>query len=73
MSDTTDTYGFEAELEDGVITLCDSMGGGTRIFVRDCKIAEEIAAHIKSCADTIAEEMIEQLGLNDDDDEEHLR
>lgn len=70
MIETTDEFGFVAELDNGVITLSDSMGGGTRIYVRDGYAEEEIRAYIKSCASSIAEDMVEQLGLNDIDEDE---
>lgn len=70
MIETTDEFGFVAELDNGVITLSDSMGGGIRIYVKDGYAEQEIASFIKSCASSIAEDMVEQLGLNDVDDED---
>jgi hypothetical protein len=69
VSELTEEYGFVAELDDGVITLSDSMGGGTRIYVGDGHTEYYIEAYIKSCARAIAEDMVEHLGLNDVEDE----
>lgn len=70
----TDTYGFVAiKRQDGGISLADSIGGGTDIYLSDDSedIESYIASYIRSQADEIASMMLEELEeLEDEEDED---
>jgi hypothetical protein len=68
----SDEYGFIAHLEDNdVVALTDCMGGGERFSYggRD-DLIETITEFIKSRAREYAEEMVEDLDIEDDPDDE---
>jgi hypothetical protein len=69
MSTESDTHGVNAVLHrDGTITVADSMGGGVTLNRYNAR--DGIAEYVRRIADAIADEIVDELGLDDDTEED---